>query len=80
MSDTVKVEYVGLKDQETDHLYGTGIVWTGKGDVQEVPAAAWARMKVHVDVWREADEQPAAEPQASEPQKRGPGRPRKDAA
>ncbi len=59
-SSTVLVEYVGAKDSETDHLYGTGIVWTGKGDVQEVPAANWSRMKKHVDVWREvADDAPA---------------------
>lgn len=52
-STVVLVEYVGLKDREEDHLYGTGIVWTGKGDVQEVPASAWSRMRKHVDVWRE---------------------------
>lgn len=52
--DMVAVEYVGLKPSETDHLYGTNIVWVGKGDVQMVPAAAWARMKKHVDVWCEA--------------------------
>lgn len=49
----VLVEYVGAKESETDHLYGTGIMWIGKGDVQEVPAAAWSRMRKHVDVWRE---------------------------
>jgi hypothetical protein len=49
----VLVEYVGLKPAETDHLYGTGIEWTGKGDVQEVPAANWSKMRKHVDVWRE---------------------------
>jgi hypothetical protein len=50
----VAVEYCGLKDSEVDHLYGTNIVWVGKGDVQMVPAAAWEKMKKHEDVWREA--------------------------
>ena len=49
---TVKVEYVGLKPSETDHLYGTGLTWQGLGDVQEVPAEAWAKMEKHTDVWR----------------------------
>lgn len=50
----VAVEYCGLKDSEVDHLYGTNIVWVGKGDVQLVPAKNWESMKRHVDVWREA--------------------------
>lgn len=54
----VAVEYVGLKPSETDHLYGTGITWVGKGDVQNVPAAAWSRMRKHADVWREAPPAP----------------------
>lgn len=49
---TVQVEYVGLKDQETDHLYGTDITWIGKGDVRAVPITAWAGMSKHPDVWR----------------------------
>ena len=51
-NDPVAVEYVGLKDSEADHLYGTGLVWHGKGDVQLVPAATWGRMRKHTDVWR----------------------------
>lgn len=62
MNESVQVEYVGLKDQETDHLYGTGLVWVGKGDVKAVPADKWARMKVHADVWREVGTKPAAAP------------------
>ena len=54
MSENILVEYVGKKASETDHLYGTGITWIGSGDVHEVPAGAWERMKVHADVWREA--------------------------
>lgn len=62
---SVLVEYVGLKPEETDHLYGTGIVWRGAGDVHEVPAKNWALMKKHVDVWREVTA--AASPLAAAP-------------
>jgi hypothetical protein len=51
---TVPVEYIGKKDFETDHLYGTGLTWIGQGNIQHVPEAAWAKMKKHDDVWREA--------------------------
>lgn len=61
----VQVEYVGLKDEETDHLYGTGLVWKGQGDVKRVPRAAWERMKAHPDVWQLAD----GEPKGKAPQK-----------
>lgn len=62
MEQQVAVEYVGLKDSETDHTYGTNIAWIGKGDVQLVPASKWAAMKKHADVWREvtSEEQAAA--------------------
>lgn len=76
VSSTVLVEYVGAKDSETDHLYGTGIVWTGKGDVQEVPAANWSRMKKHVDVWREVtDDAPAGGLQQATGQQEGDDKP-----
>lgn len=45
------VRYVGLKESETDCVAGTGITWTGKGDVQLVPPAAWEIMAKHADVW-----------------------------
>lgn len=48
----VKVEYVGLKPAETDHLYGTGITWVGLGDVHDVSAEAWEGMQNHPDVWK----------------------------
>lgn len=66
MSESVLVEYVGKKPAETDHLYGTGITWLGCGDVREVPAAAWVKMKVHADVWREAMPADKAAPQLGE--------------
>jgi hypothetical protein len=58
--DTVKVEYVGLKPSETDHTYGTGLTWTGAGDVQDVPIDAWEKMAKHTDVWRLAEDVPEA--------------------
>lgn len=48
---TVQVVYVGKKEQEIDSIAGTGIVWTGVGDVQEVPVEAWEKMALHPDVW-----------------------------
>lgn len=58
---TVLVEYVGKKPREVDHLYGTGIVWLGGGDIQPVPIEAWERMRVHTDVWRAAQAREQAE-------------------
>lgn len=53
--DTILVEYVGLKPQETDCVAGTKITWIGLGDVQEVPASAWKIMARHPDVWRRVE-------------------------
>lgn len=47
----LKVRYVGLKDKEVDCVAGTGVTWIGHGDVQSVPAKAWAIMAKHPDVW-----------------------------
>ena len=58
----LKVRYVGKKDSETDHLYGTGIVWIGAGDVQEVPADAWLKMAKHTDVWELVESEAAQAP------------------
>lgn len=57
----LKVKYVGLKDKETDCVAGTGITWTGKGDVQEVPDKAWDIMARHPDVWELVAEEAPAE-------------------
>ncbi len=48
---TIAIKYVGKKDAETDHLYGTGITWTGHGDVQQVPEDKAAFLLKHPDVW-----------------------------
>jgi hypothetical protein len=48
------IEYVGAKPSKPDNVAGTGIVWHGPGDVQEVPdPAACALLLRHREVWRE---------------------------
>lgn len=59
---TVKVEYVGMKDQRADTVAGTGLVWYGAGDVHDVPVEAAARLARHPDVWRIVSEPTAAAP------------------
>lgn len=49
---TIKVEYVGVKPEKIDNVAGTGKVWHGQGDVQEVSPEAWAKLKRHPDIWR----------------------------
>lgn len=58
MSNKVKVELVVDRSPFEDANYGTGIVWSGPGDVKEVPAEKWALMEKHSDVWREAGKEP----------------------
>lgn len=61
------IEYIGLKAIKTDNVAGTGTVWTGQGDVQEVAdEAAAAKLVACNTVWRdvtplnvEAQEDPA---------------------
>lgn len=66
MVATVRVEYVGLKASETDHLYATGITWRGAGDVQDVPVDSWEKMAKHTDVWMLAPALPGDPAEASE--------------
>lgn len=57
----VLVEYVGLKDRETDCVAGTGLTWVGVGSRHRVPEKAWEVMQRHPDVWRRvAEEVPKA--------------------
>lgn len=60
--EMVEVEYVGLKDRETDCVAGTGLTWIGLGSRHMVQASAWEVMRRHPDVWRkvEAKRQAAA--------------------
>lgn len=64
--ETVNVEYVGTKPTKTDTVAGTGLVWSGQGDVQPVPLKAWLLMARHTGVWRLADGE-SAPPPASAP-------------
>lgn len=47
-----KIKYVGLKESRADTVAGTGKVWNGKGDVQEVPDIAVPRLLRHPDIWQ----------------------------
>lgn len=47
----MRIAYVGLKASRTDTVAGTGIVWDGAGDVQDVPDDAAAKLLKHPDVW-----------------------------
>lgn len=48
----VAVRYVGPKARKSDNVAGTGTVWIGHGDVQDVPASAWPKLAAYPDVWR----------------------------
>ncbi len=65
---TVMVEYVGQKVRKEDNVAGTGTVWNGAGDVQEVPQRAWAIMQRHKDVWREASADASTSSLSGQPQ------------
>ncbi len=47
----MQVQYIGNKPLKTDNVAGTGLVWNGHGDVQDVPEAAAAKLLRHPDVW-----------------------------
>ena len=50
-----KIRYIGLKDVKPDNVAGTGLTWTGHGDVQEVSnPTAVAKLLAHSMVWEEA--------------------------
>jgi hypothetical protein len=51
----IKVRYVGLKERRADTVAGTGTVWIGHGDVQDVPDAAWPKLSKHPDIWERVD-------------------------
>lgn len=63
MSDKPKVmvELIIDRPHHEDLLYGTGVMWSGKGSVRAVPAEAWGKMARHTDVYRlvEQDAKPA---------------------
>lgn len=48
----IPIGYCGQKEQETDHLYGTGLVWYRDQDtVHDVPVDKAALLLNHPDVW-----------------------------
>lgn len=56
-----KILYVGNKPMKADNVAGTGIVWNGPGDVQEVGSeSAVKRLLLYPDVWKVAVEKPQA--------------------
>lgn len=54
------IKYVGRKAKKQDNVAGTGALWLGQGDVQEVPEAAVPKLLKHPDVWALADVAPNA--------------------
>lgn len=56
----VMVELVADVTDHRDRVYGTGAVWARKGSIAHVPAAAWAKMRLHEDVYRLAPAAAAA--------------------
>ena len=64
----IKIQYIGKKPQRIDTVAGTGIVWTGNGDVQLVPSDAAKRMLQHPDVWALAEDQEQVQLAESGPQ------------
>lgn len=51
-NNTVLVELVCDRSPKDDCRGGTGIIWSGKGDVQPYPRALWTKLAVHPDVWK----------------------------
>lgn len=54
-----RIEYIGKKDITTDPVGGTGTVWYGTGDVQEVTdEVAVQKLLRHSGSWRLAEDAP----------------------
>lgn len=51
----LKVRYIGRKDSKADNVAGSGVVWNGPGDVQEVSAEAWDKLAPYDTVWELAE-------------------------
>lgn len=52
----MKIRYIGKKPQRADTLYGSGLVWSGHGDVQTCTDAAKAKLLLrHNDIFEDAD-------------------------
>lgn len=53
----MRVKYIGAKPRKTDNVAGTGVVWAGYGDVQDVPDDAWPKLCKFPDVWEQVDDE-----------------------
>lgn len=52
----MQIQYIGNKLLKTDNVAGTGLIWNGSGDVQEVrDADAAKKLLAHTGVWASAD-------------------------
>ena len=60
------IEYIGSKTRKADNVAGTGAVWLGAGDAQEVPESAVAALLAHKTVWRLAEASLSAPAAAAE--------------
>ena len=62
-----KIQYVGNKVIKADNVAGTGVVWDGNGDVQDVPDSAVAKLIAHSGIWKLAgDDEKASDFPATE--------------
>jgi hypothetical protein len=57
-----KIRYIGTKPRKEDNVAGTGVVWNGRNDVQEVPEHAVPKLLAHPNVWELDTGKPAKAP------------------
>lgn len=48
------LRYVGKKPFAIDSVGGTGVLWNGHGDIQEVPNTVGEKLLAYPDQWEEA--------------------------
>lgn len=55
---SVGIRYIGAKPKKNDNVAGTDTVWSGFGDVQEVPPAAAAKLLAtkYANIWQRASD------------------------
>ncbi len=56
----MKIKYIGKAAREIDSKAGTGVVWNGPGDVQEVPDWAAPKLLRFKDMWEQVGETDSA--------------------
>ncbi|MDF0750283.1 hypothetical protein NLU14_08575 [Marinobacter sp. 71-i] len=61
----MKIQYVGRQRTHRERLYGTGVVFAGRGDVQEIEDEKLARKMLsrHPDQYAEVEAEPSADAQ-----------------